>query len=97
MFSNESRKAYCYSKYIQLYSSLFVSEFNQDEFLYQMNLDHIIQSLKKADRFIYRYQSVPNLSQHCYFEAQVVLVQNEGFEDIALLAFRHIDDIITAE
>lgn len=97
MFSNESRKAYCYSKYIQLYASRFVSEFNRTEFLYQMNLDHIIQSLKKADRFIYRYQSVPNLSQHCYFEIQVVLVQNEGFEDTALLAFRHIDDIITAE
>lgn len=97
MLDNKSRSIFNYYERMCMYCKNYVAQSYQEEFLKVMDVKNIKDKLVTRDRFVYRYKSVPNLSRHQYFEIQVVKVKNEGFKDTALLAFRHMDDIITAE
>lgn len=97
MFGVELRKKLDYSKEMEIYCETYVEKDEKEEFLNAMSLENISEKLEEADEFVYRYQSNPNLSGHRYFEAQAIRILEEGFENAAILAFRHIDDIIASE
>ena len=93
----QTRQRISYSEKIKNYCDACVLDVDKKEFLSVMDQKNIIRELKKTDRLVYRYQSSPNQNGHSHFEVQVVRIQQDGFENTALLAFRHIDEIITAE
>ena len=97
MFQSQRLQQRIYTDEMKRYCSRYVPEPGQEEFLQVMSCDNIRERLKRSDRFIYRYRSVPNKKGYQHFETQIVRITNEGFDNTALLAFRHIDDIVEAE
>ena len=90
-------KKFSYSKNIENYCVNYIVEANQKEFLHVMRREVLLQELTQNDRFFYRYESQPNPSGHKYFEVQAVRVNEDDFDGHVIVAFRHIDDIITRE
>ena len=97
MVGSELRKTFDYSKEMTKYCNVYVSEEEQEDFLKAMNCEHIREELQKSDKFTYRYRSNPNLAGHCHFEAEVIQIADELYENTAILAFKHIDDIVAEE
>lgn len=97
MFGTKLRKKLNYSKEMIRYCSLYVIESEQKEFLKVMNRDYIREQLKDSERFVYRFESNPNLSKHKHFEVQALRIIDQEFDDTAILAFRHIDHIVADE
>lgn len=97
MVGSELRKTFDYSKEMTKYCNIYVSKDNQEDFSKAMSREHIREALSKSDRFIYRYKSNPNSAGQCYFEAQVIQIADELYENTAILAFKHIDDIVAEE
>lgn len=97
MFGTQLRKKLNYSKEMIRYCSLYVIESEQKGFLRAMNRDYIREKLKDSERFVYRFESNPNLSKHRHFEVQALRVVDQEFDDTAILAFRHIDHIVADE
>ena len=62
-----------------------------------MEPENLYQILLKNSRFSYRFESVPNKSGYKYFEIQIVRINEKEFDGHALMAFRHIDDIVMRE
>lgn len=91
------RKTIGYMENIKGYCENYVVDANKEEFLRVMQRKHLVQVLSETDRFVYRYESIPNKAGHKYFEVQVVRVNEEKFDGKVVVAFRHIDDIITKE
>lgn len=91
------RKKIAFTDTIQNYCENYVVEKCRKEFLNAMRPENLIGKLTEADRFIYRYESVPNKAGHRYFEVQVVRVHEDRFDGKVIVAFHHIDDIITRE
>lgn len=97
MVGSEVRKTFDYSKEMAKYCNIYVSSDNQEEFSKAMSREHIQEELLKTDKFTYRYKSNPNLAGQCYFEAQVIQIADELYENTAILAFKHIGDIVAEE
>lgn len=97
MIENELRKELDYTDAMQKYCSRYVWEKDQENFRKVMEPGHIAEKLSRSDRFVYRYRSNPNRAGQRYFEVQAVRIRDEEFDNTAILAFRHIDDIIEAE
>lgn len=97
MVGSELRKTFDYSKEMAKYCNIYVSEDNQENFSKAMSRENIRKELLKSDRFTYRYKSNPNSAGQCYFEAQVIQIADELYENTAILAFKHIDDIVAEE
>ena len=97
ILDNRSRQVTSYSGKMRNYCERYVVEKDKAEFLRVMSQKNIAERLKTCERFIYRYESEPNAGGHRYFEVQVVRMTGDGFEHTALVAFHHIDDIVTAE
>lgn len=97
MVGSELRKTFDYSKEIERYCDIYVSGESQEEFSKAMNLEHIREELRKSDKFTYHYKSNPNLAGQCYFEVEVIQIADELYENTAILAFKHIDDIVAEE
>lgn len=97
LFGSTFQKKLQYSTEIKRYCEAYVVKEDRDEFLKIMNKVSIAEKLSHTDRVTYRYQSVPNESGHHYFEVQVVRTEDKKFDNTAILAFRHIDDIIEQE
>ena len=93
----QMRQKINYTQHMKYYCEEFVSSRNQDEVLKVMERSALYKNLSENYRFVYRYESVPNKSGHRYFEAQIIRLNKEKFDGNALLAIRHIDDIITLE
>lgn len=91
------RKKICFFDNIRDYCEQYVVESNKNEFLHVMQPEHLSEELKKTDRFTYRYESVPNQAGHRFFEVQVVRMHEEFFDGNVMVAFHHIDDMITKE
>ena len=92
-----NRHKVVYSEMLRDYCDNFVADAYQHEFINVMNRDSIIKKLSASPRFVYKYQSSANALNHIYFEAQVVRIDADELEDTAIIAVRHIDDILTAE
>ena len=86
-----------FTEMIECYGNKYVCEKNRKEFLQVMKRENLVMELANKERFIYRYESVPNAQGHSHFEVQVVRVNTEFFDGRVILAFRHIDDIISQE
>ena len=91
------RKKLDYSKEMRTYCNTYVVEEYQEEFLKVMNRNNIQEKLVNTDKFVYRYKSDPNSAGHCYFEVEAVRITDKGFDNTALLAFRHVDHIVAKE
>ncbi len=89
------RKKFCYTTMVERYCEQFV--INKKEFLKVMQLEYLIDVLTKAEKFVYRYESIPNKSGNRYFEVHVVRVNENEFDGNALVAFCHIDDVVAKE
>lgn len=87
----------CYSKQIRLYGETYVVKGNQQEFLRVMDRRHLLSELKTGVRYTYRYQSIPNQAGYQYFEVQVIQNPAEQESGNVIIAFRHIDDIVSFE
>lgn len=97
MIGTQLRQKRHYTQEMKKYCERYVADTEKKEFLAAMSARNLKERLKKAPRFVYRYRSNRNLAGHQYFEAQAVRVSAQGFDGTAILAFRHMDDIITAE
>lgn len=86
-----------YTETIEIYCERYVTEANKKEFLKVMQREYLLQELSKAERFIYRYESVPNKAGHRYFEVQFVRINEDEFDGNVIAAFRHIDDMVDME
>ena len=97
MFGTQIRKKISYTMEMTRYCNSYVVEKDQEQFLKEMSREHIRKVLIDSERFVYRFESNPNLSKHRYFEVQALRIINEKFDNTAILAFRHIDHIIAEE
>ena len=97
IIGSELRRKLDYSTEMRKYCENYVVKEGQEEFRKVMNSAYIKKKLLSTDCYTYRYQSNPNKASQCYFEAQVMKVTDAEFENSAILAFRHIDDVIAAE
>ncbi len=84
-----------YKEIIKSYCDKFVV--GKKEFLEVMQPEHLLNELTKAEKFVYRYESIPNKAGHKHFEVHVVRVNENEFDGTAIVAFCHIDDIIAKE
>lgn len=97
MIGMQARRKINYSAAMVQYCENYVVEKGQQEFLQVMNCESIRDALLEAERFIYRFESNPNLSGHRYFEVQALRIDDKEFDNTAILAFRHIDHIVASE
>lgn len=97
ILGNQLRKKLDYSTEMRKYCEAYVIKEEQEEFRRAMDSSYIKEKLLSTDRYTYRYQSNPNKSSHCHFEAQAIRIADKEFENNALLAFKHIDDLVAAE
>lgn len=97
LLGTEIRKKINYTEDLKKYCERYVVENEQQAFLKAMTTENIREVLRKTDRFIYRYESNPNMSGHQHFEVQAFRIIDKKFDDTAILAFRHIDHIIARE
>lgn len=86
-----------YTEVIRNYCDKYVAEGSKSEFLSVLDREKLLRELPETGRIVYRYESVPNKAGQHYFEAQVVCVDENNFDGNVLLAFHHIDDIVTLE
>ncbi len=91
------RKQIGYTENVKNYCECYVKESQKKEFLRVMDNEYLLQELEKTERFVYRYESIPNKAGHRYFEVQVMRVSEPDFDGNVMVAFHHIDDIITKE
>ena len=86
-----------YTETYQGYCNKFVIESNRKEFLHVLDIKFLLNALKETDRYIYRYESLPNPAGHKYFEVQIFRVKEEDFDGKVIVGFHHIDDMVTKE
>ena len=91
------RKIFDYSKEMTKYCNIYVVKEEQEDFLKAMSREHIGKELLKTNKFTYRYKCNPNPAGQCHFEVQVIQIADKLYENTAILAFKHIDDIIAEE
>lgn len=93
----KTRKVLNYTYELKKYCDQYVVAQDQDTFMKTLNPNTIAGALANNSRFIYRYQCVPNLAGHQFFEVQVLRVKEDIFDNTAMIAFRHIDDVVAME
>lgn len=86
-----------YTEVITSYCTRYVEESFKKEFLNILSRDNLLKELAEGGRVVYRYESIPNRAGQHYFEAQVVGIDENDFDGRVILAFHHIDDIVTLE
>ena len=86
-----------YRAEMKRYCDSYVVEEEQEEFRKAMTIENIRKSLEGAERFVYRFKCNPNMSGHQYFEVQALRIVDKEFDDTAILAFKHIDQVIADE
>lgn len=93
----QMRKKTRYTDQMKVYCAEYIASRNRDEVLRLMEPKQLYRELQRNGRFIYRYESIPNGAGHRYFEVQAIRINEKEFDGNALLAFRHVDDIITRD
>lgn len=86
-----------YTETYQTYCNKFVTESNKKEFLHVLDTKFLLKVLEETDRYIYRYESLPNPAGHKYFEVQIFRVWEDNFDGKVIVGFHHIDDMVTKE
>lgn len=91
------RQTASYTESVTYYCEQYIADKDKKEFLRVMDRAHLLEELSKADRFVFRYESIPNMAGHRYFEVQVVRIKEDNFDGSVIVAFHHIDDIVSSE
>ena len=86
-----------YTEVITGYCDRYVAESFKKEFINILGRENLLKALADGGRVVYRYESIPNKAGQHYFEAQVVCVNEDNFDGEVILAFHHIDDIVSIE
>ena len=86
-----------YTDSVRHYCEKYVSDEYKKRFAASLDRKYLIKELSQADRFVFRYQSTPNMAGHRYFEVQIIRINQEKFDGKVIVAFHHIDDIVTKE
>lgn len=97
ILGTQTRTVTRYSTAIQDYCERYVIDAEKSDFLQAMSREHLIEKLKKSERYVYRYQSTPNKDGFCHFDGQVLRLMEDQYDGTALLAFRRVDDVVSAE
>ena len=85
------------SALIRQYGETYVLPASQQTFFAALDPAHIAAELAHSERFVFRYQSHPNLVGQQYFEGQVVRFLAGGYDGKVFVGFRHIDDVVAQE
>lgn len=91
------RKTSVYSERIETYCTHYVIPDLQMEFSRMMDAQNLIEKLEKKRRLVYRYRTTPHKQDQQYFEVQALRMQDTMEQGDALIAFRCIDDVVTAQ
>lgn len=86
-----------YQERVELYSQKFVVPALRKEFCHVMDAKHIRRRLRNANRFAYRYRTMFGEKGQQYFEMIAMRMDEEKECKDALIAFRRIDEVVTAE
>ena len=85
-----------YSSHMQFLYDRFVVKESAPDFLEKVSKPFLQDYLAQHQRFAYRFQCIPNLDGHRYFDVQVVRLKTE--EDFCVvMGFRYIDDLVAAQ
>lgn len=87
----------CYSKKIRDYFQYYVIKETAEDFLDKFEIQNLKKILKDQKCVVYRYQSVPNVAGHQFFEIKVERIEDESHHLKAVMGYRHIDDIVKEE
>lgn len=91
------RKQNNYRERMDMYCDRFVVPDLRMEFRQVMDLDNLRRQLKESSRLVYRYRTVQNDHNQQFFEVQVLPMRKNSKAGEVLIAFRQIDDLVTAE
>ena len=97
MFSERIRTRYDYPARLRVFCEEFVAPEQRADFMRCMSSQNILQVLQRASRFLYRYHVLPRDDNRVFFEAQALPMSDSLESGNVLIAFRCIDDIVTAE
>lgn len=86
-----------YQERVELYSRKFVIPVLQKEFLRVMQPQNLLQRLKNAKRFVYRYRTIVQKGGYQYYEMNAMRMDDDPESGDILIAFCHIDDVVTVE
>ena len=88
------RKRINFTETIDVYCKNFVVEHDRKDLIQALQRDNLVKELAEQERFVYRYESIPNKEGHHFFEVQVIRLNADYFDGNVLVAFRHIDDVL---
>lgn len=97
IIGKQIRSVFDYPSEMKKYCNTYVLKKDQNAFIQNLSPATIATKLSKSSRFFFRYQCMPNKENHQYFEAQILRLNEKKFDHLAILAFRHIDDVIEQE
>ena len=82
-----------YESYLEYFIENDVASHSRDYVQKKLSISNICKVLKVQDRVTYRFEVLPNRREYRYFEVQISKIDDAS----ALLAFQHIDDLVTEE
>lgn len=94
---NKEKKIVCYSRLVKTYYDQFVIKEESPDFLERLTPERLIEELKEHDRISYCYHTYPNGEGKEFFEMQITKIQTEHEEQMIIMGFRHVDDIVREE
>ena len=97
LIGDQLRASFSYMVEMEKYCKTYVVEDQQEDFKKVMSPLFLREKLLASPRFVYRYESIPNRSQHRYFEIHALRINEDKYDGTAILGFRHIDDVIEME
>ncbi len=91
------RKTNNFVKRLEQYCKTYVAPEQSEKFKRQMMPENILKWLETDARKVYRYQIIQKDGKRKYFEVQVLKMDENSAAGDVLVAFRDIDNIVSAE
>lgn len=91
------REEYSYTQHMNAYCRAYVEKADQQNVMAALNPENLLQKLRKQNRFVFRYCSIPSPGGYVYFEGQAIRFPDSTDEEDILLSFRHVDDVVAEE
>lgn len=88
--------SFSYEAHIEAFAKQYVSG-NKSRFQKMLGKDNLFRQLQTASRFVFRFESIPNLAGNRYYEIQVVRVNPKVFDGKVIVFSEEIDDVVMAE
>lgn len=91
------RQEFPYNDVVENYAKKYLLRSGRAGFLQFMSLEHLSMALRSAKRCTHRYRCRPDPLGHQHFEVQVVRIGDDPSDCNVMIAFRPIDELVTAE